>query len=88
MDKPEEDTSKQVNKNMVIVRSLDRSCNTQRTIPAVHHKNDQPIREKNEKTIFVIRDNMVKHLNGWQISKKLTVNYNVSVKTFSGAKTT
>ena len=88
MDKPEEDTSKQVNKNMVIVRSLDRSCNTQRTIAAGDHKNDKQIREKNEKTIFVIRDNMVKHLNGWQISKELTVNYNVSVKTFSGAKTT
>ena len=73
---------------MVIVRSLDRSCNTQRTIAAVHHKNDKPIREKNEKTIFVIGDNMVKHLNGWQIYKRLTIICNVSVKTFSGAKTT
>ena len=73
---------------MVMVRSLDRSCNTQRTIAAVHHKNDKPIREKNEKTIFVIGDNMVKHLNGWQIYKRLTVICNVSVKTFSGAKTT
>ena len=31
---------------------------------------------------------MVKHLNGWEMSKKLNVNYKVFVKNFSGAKTT
>ena len=31
---------------------------------------------------------MVKHLNGWEMSKKLNANCKVFVKTFSGAKTT
>ena len=31
---------------------------------------------------------MVKHLNGWEMSKKLNANYKVFVKAFSGAKTT
>ena len=31
---------------------------------------------------------MVKHLNGWEISKKLNANCKVFAKTFSGAKTT
>ena len=48
---------------MVIVRLLDSSCNPQKTIAAGDHKNDKTIREKNKKTIFVIGDNMVKHLN-------------------------
>ena len=33
---------------MIIIRFLDRSCNTQRTITAGDHKNDKPIQEKNE----------------------------------------
>ena len=59
-DKQEEDTSKKVNKNMVIVRSLNSSCNPQKTITADDHKNYKPKGEKNEKSIFVIRDSMVK----------------------------
>ena len=31
---------------------------------------------------------MIKHLNGWELSKKLNANCKVFVKTFSGAKTT
>ena len=31
---------------------------------------------------------MVKHLNGWEMSKKLNANCKVFVKTFSGPKTT
>ena len=31
---------------------------------------------------------MVKHLNGWEMPKKLNANRKVFVKTFSGAKTT
>ena len=31
---------------------------------------------------------MVKHLNGWEMSKKFNANYKVFVKIFSGAKTT
>ena len=50
-DKLEENTSMKVNKNMTIVRSLDSSC-------------DKPKGEKNKKSIFVIGDSMVKHLNG------------------------
>ena len=51
-------------------------------------KNDKPKGEKNEKSIFVIGDSMVKHLNGWEMSKKLNANCKVFVKTISGAKTT
>ena len=72
-DKLEENTSMKVNKNMTIVRSLDSSC-------------DKPKGEKNKKSIFVIGDSMVKHLNGWEMSKKLNGYCNVFVKTFSGAK--
>ena len=73
---------------MAIVRPLDSNCNPQKTILAGDHKNDKPKGEKNEKSIFVIGDSMVKHLNGWEMSKKLNANCKVFVKTFSGAKTT
>ena len=73
---------------MAIVRSLDNSWNSQKTILAGDHKNDKSKEEKNEKSIFVIRDSMVKHLNGWEVSKKLNANCKVFVKTFSGTKTT
>ena len=49
---------------MAIVRSLDSNCNPQKTILAGDRKNDKPKGEKNEKSIFVIGDSMVKHLNG------------------------
>ena len=87
-DKQEEDISKKANKNMAIVRSLNNSCNPQKIITADDHKNDKPKGEKNEKSIFVIGDSMVKHLNEWEISKKLNANCKVFVKTFSGAKAT
>ena len=51
------------------------------------HKNDKPKGKKNEKSIFIIGDSMVKYLNGWEMSKKLNANCKVLVKTFSGAKT-
>ena len=51
-DKQEEDTFKMVNKNMAIVRSLDSSCNPQKTITADDHKNDKPKGEKNKKSIL------------------------------------
>ena len=73
---------------MAIVRSLDSNCNPQKTILAGDHKNDKPKGEKNEKCIFVIGDSMVKHLNGWEMPKKLNTNYKMLVKTFLGAKTT
>ena len=72
---------------MEIVRSLDCSCNTQKAITADDHKNDKPKGEKNEKSIFLVGDSMVKHLNGLKMSKKLNINCKVFFKTFSGAKT-
>ena len=86
-DKQEDDISMKVDKNITIVRSLDSSCNPQKTITAGDHKNYKPKGEKNEKSIFLRGDSMVKHLNGWEISKKLNKNCKVFVKTFSGAKT-
>ena len=59
-DKKEEDTSKKVNRNMAIVRSLDSSCNSQKTILAGDHKNDKPKGEKNKKSIFVIGGSMMR----------------------------
>ena len=87
-DKEEEDTCKKINQNMAIVRSLDSNCNPQKKILAGDHKNDKPKGEKNEKSIFFMGDRTVKHLNGWEMSKKFNANYKVFVKTFSGAKTT
>ena len=49
-DKQEEYTSKKVNKNMAIVRSLDSSCKPQKTIKAGDHKNDKPKGQKNKKS--------------------------------------
>ena len=76
-----------IKQNMAIVRSLDSNCNPQKTILAGDHKKDQPKGEKNEKSIFVIEDSMVKHLNGWEMSKKLNANCKVFVKAFSDSKT-
>ena len=73
---------------MAIVKSLESSCNPQKTTTSSDHKNDKPRGEKNEESIFVIGDSMVKHLNEWEMSKKLNTNCKVFVKTFSGAKTT
>ena len=49
---------------MAIVRSLDSSCNSQKTILTGDYKNDKPKGEKNKKSIFVIGGSVVKHLNG------------------------
>ena len=73
---------------MAIVISLDSNCNPQKTILADDHKNGKPKGEKNKKLKFVIGDRMVKHLNGWEMSKKLNANRKVFVKTFSCAKAT
>ena len=73
---------------MTIVISLDSTRNPKKTITADDHKNDKSKGKKNEKSIFVIEYSMVKHLNGWEMSKKLNANCKVFVKTFSGAKTT
>ena len=73
---------------MEIVRSLDSSCNPLKTITAEYYTNDKPKGEKNEKSVFVMESNMVKHLNRQEMSKKLNVNCKVFVKNFSGAKTT
>ena len=56
---------------MAIVRSLDSSCNSQKTILTGDYKNDKPKGEKNKKSIFIIGGSVVKHLNGWEMSKKL-----------------
>ena len=33
-------------------------------------KNDKPKEERKEKSIFVIGDSIVKHLNGWEVQKQ------------------
>ena len=80
INKRKVDTSKKkVNKNMGIVRSLDSICNPPKTITTDDHENDKPKGEKNGKPIFAIGDSMVKHLNGWEMFKKLNTNCKVFV---------
>ena len=65
---------------MAIVRSLGSSCKSQNIFTADDHKNDKPKEENNEKSIFAIGDSMVKHLNGWEMSKKLNGNFKCFLK--------
>ena len=51
-------------------------------------KNDKPKGEKNEKSIFVIGNSVVKHLNGWEMSQKLNSDCKMFDKTFLGVKIT
>ena len=46
-----------------------------------HKKN-----EDGEKRVYVLGDSMIKHVNGWDISKQLPRKCKVYVKSFSGAK--
>ena len=71
INKRKVDTSKKVNKNMGVVRSLDSICNPPKTITTDDHENDKPKGEKNGKPIFAIGDSMVKHLNVQKIEHKL-----------------
>ena len=73
---------------MTIVILMDSTRNPKKTITADDHKNDKSKGKKNEKSIFVIEYSMVKHLNGWEMSKKLNANCKMFIKIFSGAKTT
>ena len=67
---------------------MDITCNPQKAITADYHKNGKLKGEKNEKSIFIIGDSVVKYSNGWERCKQLNANCKVFVKTFSSAKTT
>ena len=41
----------------------------------------------NIQTVAILGDSMIKHISGWEISKKLPSNTKVYIKHFSGAKT-
>ena len=71
--KQQEDTSNKVNQNMAIERSLDSSCNSQKQFLQVITKIINQNR-KRTKNLYVMGDSMVKHLNGWELSKKLNPN--------------
>ena len=47
-----------------------------------HNKKDYK-----QKSVIILGDSMIKHVNGWEISRKLQGNCKVNVKHFSGAKT-
>ena len=51
--KQKEDIPKKINKNMVIVRLLDSSCNPQKTIIADHHKKMTKQKEKRTKNLYL-----------------------------------
>ena len=40
-----------------------------------------------QKSVIILGDSMIKHVNDWEISRKLQGNCKVCVKHFSGAKT-
>ena len=44
-------------------------------------------KSQEQKSIIILGDSMIKHVNGWKISQKLQGNCKVYVKHFSGAKT-
>ena len=44
-------------------------------------------KDHKQKSIIILGDSMIKHVNGWEISRKLQGNCKVYVKHFSGAKT-
>ena len=58
---------------MAIERSLDSSCNSQKQFLQVITKIINQNR-KRTKNLYVMGDRMVKHLNGWELSKKLNPN--------------
>ena len=49
-------------------------------------KNDNE-KDHKQKSVIILGDSMIKHVNGWEISRKLQGNCKVYVKHFSGAKT-
>ena len=53
--------------------------------------NKQVIRKSNDiktqELVIILDDSMVKHINGWEISKCLLFNFKVYVKQFPGART-
>ena len=67
----------------------DLSNNTDKRNPK--SKNKQVIKKNNDtktqKSVIILGDSMVKHINGWEISKRLQSDCKVYVKQFSGAKT-
>ena len=67
----------------------DLSNNTDKINPKSENK--QVIRKDNDtktqKSVIILGDSMVKHINGWEISKRLQPDCKVYLKQFSGAKT-
>ena len=42
--------------------------------------------DKNNKSIYMLGDSMVKHIEGWKLKKSIAKDHNVYVKSFSGTK--
>ena len=64
---------------------MDSCCNPPKPITAENHKDDKPKGEKDRKSVYAIGDSTIKHLNRWEMSKKLNANCTVFVKIFSGS---
>ena len=58
-------------------------------LPQTTEKNelDNTKNKKTKKTAVILGDSMVKHINGWEIAKRLNSECKVYVKSFSGATT-
>ena len=63
-----------------------RKDSTQDTASAARNRHNN--QGKSSKSVVILGDSMIKHLNGWEMSKRINSKCKIFVKTFSGATTT
>ena len=63
--------------------------NNQILVTILNQENVQKEHQQKEKakSVLIIGDSMIKHVNGWHLSKKLKPKYKVMVRSFPGAAT-
>ena len=73
--------------NTIIRGSNNNKSEKTRSDKLLASKTDDNKKDHKQKTVIILGDSMIKHVNGWEISRKLQGNCKVYVKHFSGAKT-
>ena len=63
-----------------------RKDSTQDTVSTARNRHNN--QGKSSKSVVILGDSMIKHLNGWEMSKRINSKCKIFVKTFSGATTT
>ena len=51
-----------------------------------NHKEKKPTTSEDKKNIFILGDSIVKHVEGWKLSKNVDRKHKVYVRSFSSAK--